>query len=35
MEKANSAETTNSAIEELKQELATRGLLPSMRLPTR
>ena len=28
MERANSSETANSAIEELKRELAARGLLP-------
>lgn len=33
MEKANSLETADSAIEELKRELARRGLLPSMGLP--
>jgi hypothetical protein len=30
MERANSSETANSALEELKQELATRGLLPDL-----
>jgi hypothetical protein len=30
MERANSSETANSAIEELKQELAARGLLPDL-----
>jgi hypothetical protein len=33
MEKANSSETATSAIEELKRELARRGLLPEMRAP--
>ena len=30
MERANSSETANSALEELKQELAARGLLPDL-----
>ena len=30
MERANSSETGNSALEELKQELAARGLLPDL-----
>jgi hypothetical protein len=33
MEKANSSETAASAIAELKQELAARGLLPDAKLP--
>ena len=33
MERANSSETADSAIEELKRELAARGLLPDMELP--
>ncbi len=33
MEKANSSEAANSAIEELKRELAARGLLPGPELP--
>jgi hypothetical protein len=35
MEKANSSEAVTSAIEELKRELAARGLLPEMRSPIR
>ena len=30
MERANSSETANSALEELKQQLAARGLLPDL-----
>ena len=30
MESANSSETANSALDELKQELAARGLLPDL-----
>jgi hypothetical protein len=33
MEKANSMEAITSAIEELKRELARRGLLPEIRAP--
>jgi hypothetical protein len=33
MERANSSEAANSAIEELKRELAARGLLPEAETP--
>ena len=33
MERANSSEAANSAIEELKRELAARGLLPTAEAP--
>jgi hypothetical protein len=35
MEKANSSEAVTRAIEELKRELAVRGLLPDMESPIR
>jgi hypothetical protein len=33
MERANSSESANSAIEDLKRELAARGLLPDSAAP--
>jgi hypothetical protein len=33
MERANSSEAANTAIEELKRELAARGLLPAAEVP--
>jgi hypothetical protein len=35
LERANSATTANSAIQELKRELAARGLLPATAAPVR